>query len=97
MLKTDDTMRNVQLVVTTTGRVHNNHDRNSLGVVITYQARALVWVIGVQLDKVCTLSQSALHWIIKLINQILIVIVHSVSLHSHFQMMIMNIILLSRY
>ena len=97
MLKTDDTMRNVQLVVTTTGRVHYYHDRNSIDVVITYQARALIWVIGVELDKVCTLSQSASHWIIKLIYQILIFVVHSVSLHSHFQMMIMNIILLSRY
>jgi hypothetical protein len=84
MLKTNDTMRNVQLVVTTTGRIHNNHDRNSLGVVITYKARALIWVIGVELNQVCTLSQFALHLIMELINQILIVVIHSVSLHSHF-------------
>lgn len=80
MLDGDDTMRNIQLEVAARGRVHDDHDGDAIGVGVTNQARALIWVSGVKLNQVGALAQLALDLVLKLIGWLLVGLVASVAL-----------------
>jgi hypothetical protein len=57
-------MGNIELKIAAGGWVDNNHDRNALQILVRYQARALIGIIRVQLDKVSPLANLSLHYIV---------------------------------
>jgi len=60
-------MRNVQFVVTARWRVHNDHNGDTLVVLVRDQAGTLVRVVRVELDQMCAAAKFSLYLINKLI------------------------------
>lgn len=56
VLDGDDAVGHVQLVIAAAGWVNDDHNRHSVVVLVTDQARALIWINGVQLDQVGSLA-----------------------------------------
>lgn len=67
MLKSHDTMRNIQFEVAAARRIDNDHDRDTLVVLVRDQARALIGVIRIQLNQVSPLADLSLDWITQLV------------------------------
>ena len=68
VLQGDNTVGHVQLIVAATGRVYDDHDRDTFQVLVADETRALIRVVSVQLDQVSSLSDLALYLIIQLIS-----------------------------
>jgi hypothetical protein len=72
MLQSDNTMRNVQCVVTARWRIYNDHNGDTLVVLVRDQAGTLVRVVRVELDQMCAAAKFSLYLINKLILSLII-------------------------
>lgn len=56
----DDTMGHIKFEITAWGRVNDYHDGDTLGMEITDQTGALIWVLGIELDQMSSLADFTL-------------------------------------
>jgi hypothetical protein len=68
LLKREYSVWHIHLTVTAAWIFHDDHDWNSIRVVLRDQARSFFWVVGVELNQVCFRSEASLHVVVVCIN-----------------------------